>query len=96
MNIATIRLKSKVLAMPTEVIVLMPEDARASKENMKILWLLHGAQCDDRTYLYHVDFADMLSKHRMLSFTLPVLKPTILLRIGSLHLLCYDPNPEDI
>lgn len=66
MNIATIRLKSKVLAMPTEVIVLMPEDARASKESMKILWLLHGAQCDDRTYLYHVDFADMLSKHRML------------------------------
>jgi S-formylglutathione hydrolase FrmB len=66
MNIATIRLESTVLFMPTEVTVLMPEDVKAADEKFKVVWLLHGAGGDSKTFLYTADFDNMMAKHRIL------------------------------
>lgn len=64
MNIATIRLMSKVLFMPTDITVLLPENPAGENEKLPVVWLLHGANGDHRTYLYDVDFDAILKKHR--------------------------------
>ena len=64
MNIATVRLMSRVLFMPTDITVLLPETPAAPGEKLKVVWLLHGANGDHRTYLYDVDFASIMRKHR--------------------------------
>ena len=66
MHIATIRLASSVLFMPTNVTVLLPETPPPAGGKYKVLWLLHWAGADDRTYLYKVDFEDILKKHSVM------------------------------
>lgn len=64
MNIATVRLVSRVLFMPTDITVLLPNEPVQPGEKLKVVWLLHGACGDHRTYLYEVDFESILRKHR--------------------------------
>lgn len=64
MNIATIRLISRVLFMPTDITVLLPEEPVKTGEKLRVVWLLHGACGDHRTYLGEVDFDSILRKHR--------------------------------
>lgn len=66
MNIAALRLKSRVLFMPTDVTVLLPETPVADGGKLKVLWLLHGAAGDHRSYLYSADFNDYTRRHRCL------------------------------
>lgn len=49
MHIAKVRLMSKVLFMPTELIVALPETVDEQKK--KVVWLLHGANGDCHTWL---------------------------------------------
>ena len=56
MSIATLSLKSKILFMPTEVSVVLP-DPKPGKSyekgrKYKVLWLLHGANSDHTEWLY--------------------------------------------
>lgn len=62
MNIATIRMMSKILFMPTAVTVLLPENIKIDKK-YKVVWLLHGACGDHQTYLYSVAFEQFMSRH---------------------------------
>lgn len=64
MNIATVRLISRVLFMPTDITVLLPEEPVRPGERLRTVWLLHGACGDHRTYLGEVDFESILRKHR--------------------------------
>lgn len=64
MNIATIRLVSRVLFMPTDITVLLPEEPVRPGEKLPVVWLLHGACGDHRTYLGEVDFGTIMQKHR--------------------------------
>lgn len=63
MNIATVRMMSKVLFMPTDVTVLLPEKQKEDGEKYKVVWLLHGACGDHRTFLYSVPFDELLERH---------------------------------
>ncbi len=64
MNTATIRLMSRTLFMPTDITVVFPDDIAQSGEIFPVVWLLHGACGDHRTYLGQVDFESILRKHR--------------------------------
>lgn len=64
MNIATVRLISRVLFMPTDITVLLPEEPVQPGEKLRTVWLLHGACGDHRTYLGEVDFECIMQKHR--------------------------------
>ena len=64
MNLATIRLMSKVLFLPTDITVVLPQEPAWPGEKLPVVWLLHGANGDHRTYLYDVDFDAILKKHR--------------------------------
>lgn len=64
MNIATIRLQSVVLFMPTEVTVLLPEDGPRQGEKYKVVWMLHGAGGDSKIFLYSADLEGMMARHR--------------------------------
>lgn len=64
MNIATIRLVSRVLFMPTDINVLLPEEPVRPDEKLRVIWLLHGACGDHRTYMGEVDFDGIMRKHR--------------------------------
>lgn len=64
MNIATIRLVSRVLFMPTDITVLLPDEPAKPDEKLRVVWLLHGACGDHRTYLSSVDFDGIMRKHR--------------------------------
>lgn len=66
MNIASLRMESKVLFMPADVTILMPEEAPSPGERLKVVWLLHGAGGDCRTFLYSTDFDGIMKKHRAL------------------------------
>ncbi|MCD7835016.1 MAG: esterase family protein [Lachnospiraceae bacterium] len=70
MNIVTVRLESKILFMPTEVTVLLPEDPVETGEKLEVVWLLHGAGSDSKTMLGSADMEGMMRKHRM-AFVLP-------------------------
>lgn len=63
MNIATIRLMSRKLFMPTDITVLFPETLPEAQAELPAVWLLHGACGDHRTYLGQVDFASILEAH---------------------------------
>ncbi len=62
MNIATVRMMSRILFMPTDITVLLPEEI-SSKKKYKVVWLLHGACADHRTYLYSVNFNEIIKNH---------------------------------
>lgn len=64
MNLATIRLMSKVLFLPTDITVVLPQEPALPGEKLPVVWLLHGANGDHRTYLYDVDFDAISKKHR--------------------------------
>lgn len=64
MNIATVRLVSRVLFMPTDITVLLPEEPARPGEKLPTVWLLHGACGDHRTYLSEVDFESIMRSHR--------------------------------
>lgn len=64
MNIATVRLISRVLFMPTDITVLLPEEPVRPGETLRTVWLLHGACGDHRTYLGEVDFDAIMRQHR--------------------------------
>lgn len=64
MNLATIRLVSRVLFLPTDITVLLPEEPVKPGEKLRVVWLLHGACGDHRTYLGEVDFESIMKKHR--------------------------------
>lgn len=64
MNIATVRLVSRVLFMPVDITVLLPEESVSDEEKLRVVWLLHGACGDHRTYLYQVDFESIMKAHR--------------------------------
>ena len=66
MNLVTVRLQSRVLFMPTDVTVLLPETPAAEGEKLKVLWLLHGANGDHRSFLYSADFNAYARRHRCL------------------------------
>ena len=66
MNIVTLRLRSRVMFMPMDVSVLLPETPVAEGEKLKVLWLLHGAAGDHRTFLYSANFNDYTRRHRCL------------------------------
>ncbi len=63
MNIAAVRLESRVLSMPTDITVLLPEAENARQEKYKVIWLLHGAGQDQRSLLYRIDFEKLLREH---------------------------------
>lgn len=63
MNIASIRLESRVLFMHTDISVLLPEGALPCGDKLKVLWLLHGASGDHRSYLYSADLAGYMRRH---------------------------------
>lgn len=43
MHITTVRFMSRILLMPTDVTVLLPERIATEGEKLKVVWLLHGA-----------------------------------------------------
>lgn len=63
MNIATIRLMSRKLFLPTDITVLFPETLPEAQAELPAVWLLHGACGDHRTYLGQVDFESILNVH---------------------------------
>lgn len=63
MNIAKVRMESSVLFMPTDITVLMPDNLPETTAPRKVVWLLHGAGGDCRTYLYGADMESVLRKH---------------------------------
>ncbi|MCD7954625.1 MAG: hypothetical protein LUG93_02475 [Lachnospiraceae bacterium] len=65
MNIATVRLMSRILFMPADVTVLLPEEPAAEGEKLNVVWLLHGACGDHRSFLATADLDGMMNKHRM-------------------------------
>lgn len=50
--------------MPTDITVLLPEKPVQSDEKLRVVWLLHGACGDHRTYLGEVDFESIMQRHR--------------------------------
>ncbi|MCD8074530.1 MAG: esterase family protein [Lachnospiraceae bacterium] len=65
MNIATVRLMSRILFMPADVTVLLPDEPVGEGEKLKAVWLLHGACGDHRSFLATADLDEMMQKHRM-------------------------------
>lgn len=63
MNIATIKLRSKVLFMNTDFVVLLPEKIAKNNEKFKVLWLLHGAGNDYTEWLYSIGITQYLNGH---------------------------------
>ncbi|MCD8014860.1 MAG: esterase family protein [Lachnospiraceae bacterium] len=61
MNVATIRLISRVLFMPADATVLLPQKLPEGK--CPVLWLLHGACGDHRSYLYSADLDRIVREH---------------------------------
>ncbi len=68
MNLAAVRRKSRVLFMQTEVTVLLPEEIRGEK--YPVVWLLHGAGGDHKSFLGSADFEGMMRRHPCL-FVMP-------------------------
>ncbi len=62
MHVVNIRLMSRVLFMPTDVTVLLPEENAPEGKKRKILWLLHGARGDSNTLLYSGNLEEIVSK----------------------------------
>lgn len=66
MNQIELRMNSKHLMMKTDVCILMPEmqkqlpDPGASPKTYKTLWLLHGATCDYKDFLYQDKIVSMV------------------------------------
>ncbi len=70
MHITTVRFMSRILFMPTDLTVLLPERIAAEGEKLKAVWLLHGAGGDHRSFLYTADLEGMMRKHRAI-FVMP-------------------------
>lgn len=66
MNIVTLRMKSKILFTPTEITILLPENAKSKQERYPVLWFLHGANEDNRSYLYSQNFEEIMRRHEMI------------------------------
>lgn len=67
MNEAKIRLRSRVLFMNTEFMVLLPEKPAEDGEKFKVLWLLHGAGNDYTEFLYGTPLTQYLNGHRTIA-----------------------------
>ena len=62
MHITKLRMESKILFMPVNVTVLLPESLPQAGK-YRVVWLLHGAGGDERTSLYSMNFDLWLQKH---------------------------------
>lgn len=77
MSLATVKLRSKVLFMPTDLSVLLPDPGRGATydpgKKFKVLWLLHGAGNDHTEWLYGTTITELMRGHDTL-----VVMPTAL------------------
>lgn len=66
MHVVSIRLMSKVLFMPTEVTVLLPEVTLPEGKKWKVMWLLHGACGDSKTLVYSGGLNELIRENPMM------------------------------
>lgn len=70
MQILNLRLHSRVLFQCVDLVITLPDSVTRSADKRRVLYLLHGAGCDQRTWLQSREFTHAM-EHRELIAVLP-------------------------